>query len=52
MYQVTEYRDEKCIVRVHRPILMDEERKIREEEVRKALIRFEKERIKNNGYKN
>ena len=52
MYQVTEYRDEKCIVRVHRPILTVEERKIREEEVRKALIRFEKERIKNNGYKN
>lgn len=52
MYQTTEYRDEKCIVRIHRPILTDEERKIREEEVRQALIRFEKERIKYNGYKN
>ena len=46
MYQVTEYRDEKCIVRIHKPILTDEEREKREEEVRKALIRFEKERIK------
>ena len=52
MYQVTEYRDEKCIVRVHRPILTAVERKAREEEVKKALVRFAKERIKNNGYKN
>jgi hypothetical protein len=51
-YQVTEYRDEKCIVRVHRPILTDEEREAREEEIRKALVRFEKERMKFNGYKN
>ena len=51
-YQVTEYRDEKCIVRIHRPILTDGERKAREEEIKKALIRFEKERIKHNGYKN
>lgn len=52
MYQVTEYRDEKCIVRVHRPILTDRERRAREEEIKKALVRFEKERIKSNGYKN
>ena len=52
MYQVTEYRDAKCIVRVHRPILTDMERKVWEEEVKKALVRFEKERIKHNGYKN
>ena len=52
MYQVTEYRNDKCIVRVHRPILTDRERKAREEEIKKALVRFAKERIKNNGYKN
>ena len=52
MYQVTEYRDDKCIVRVHRPILTVEERNTREEEVKKALVRFAKERIKHNGYKN
>ena len=52
MYQVTEYRDAKCIVRVHKPILTDGERKAREEEIKKALVKFAKERIKNNGYKN
>ena len=42
-YETTEYRDGKCIVRVHRPILTAEERKRREEEVKLALIRFYKE---------
>ena len=32
-----------CIVRIHRPILTDEERKKREEEVKKALIELYKE---------
>lgn len=52
MYQVTEYRDDKCIVRVHKPILTEKERKAREEEIKKALVIFAKERIKHNGYKN
>lgn len=42
-YQTTEYKTEKCIVRVHKPILTEEERKKREEEVKKAIIEFEKE---------
>ena len=52
MYQVTEYRSDKCIVRVHRPILTERERIAREEEIKKALVKFAKERIRNNGYKN
>jgi len=45
-YHVTEYRSNKCIVRVHKPILTVEERKAREEEIKKALVRFAKERNK------
>ena len=51
-YQVTEYKSDKCIVRVHKPILTVEEKKAREEEIKKALVKFAKERIKSNGYKN
>ena len=51
-YQVTTYETDNCIVTIRKPILTAEERKIREEEVKKAIVRFEKERIKNNGYKN
>ena len=43
-YQVTEYKNDKCIVRVHKPILTIEERKAREEEIKKALVKFIKER--------
>lgn len=32
-----------AIVRIHRPNLTEEERKIREEQVKKALIEFYKE---------
>ena len=32
-----------CVVRIHRPTLSEEERKIREEEIIKALIEFYKE---------
>lgn len=46
-YTVTEYEDEKCIVRVHKPILTAEERRAREEEVKKALVAFEIERRRN-----
>ena len=34
------------IVRVHRPTLTDAERKAREEEVKKALVEFGRERMK------
>lgn len=51
-YEVTEYKTDKAIVRIRKPILTDEERKAREEEIKKALVRFEKERLKNNDYKN
>ena len=42
-YDVTEYRTEKAIVRIHSPILTDAERKAREEEVKKAIVQFYKE---------
>lgn len=32
-----------CVVRIHRPNLTEEERKIREENIKKALIEFYKE---------
>lgn len=38
--------DKKYIVRVHRPTLTDEERKARENEVKKALVEFGRERMK------
>ena len=42
-YQVTEHIGEKCIVRIHKPLLSEEERKKREENVKTALVRFYKE---------
>jgi cobalamin biosynthesis Co2+ chelatase CbiK len=42
-YEVTEYKNEKCTVRIHKPILTAEERKAREEETKKALVTFYKE---------
>lgn len=42
-YQVTEHRTPKCIVRVHKPILTEEEAKARDEEIKAALVRFYKE---------
>ena len=42
-YNVTEHKSEKCTVRIHRPILPKEEQKAREEDVKKALVRFYKE---------
>ncbi len=47
-YETTIYESEKCIARIHRPILTDEERKVREEAVRKAIIEVYKERVKEN----
>lgn len=42
-YKVTEHKGDKCTVRIHKPILTQEERKAREEDVKKALVRFYKE---------
>ena len=42
-YNTTEYKDENCTVRIIRPVLTAEERKAREDEVKKALVRFYKE---------
>lgn len=42
-YQVTEYKGEKCTVRIHRPILSAEEKKKREDEIKAAMVRFYKE---------
>lgn len=48
-YQVTEYKTDKAIVIIRKPILTDEERKAREEKLKKALVKYEKERMKKNG---
>lgn len=42
-YRTVEFKTDKCIVRVHRPILSAEEKKARVEEVKKAIVRFYKE---------
>ena len=46
-HNVTEHRSDKCIVRVHKPILTDDERKAREEDVKTALVQFGRERMRN-----
>ena len=43
-YRTVEHRSKGCIVRVHIPILTEEEQRRRDEEIKSALIRFEKER--------
>ena len=35
-----------CVIRIHRPVLSEEERKIREENIKKALIEFYKSSAK------
>ena len=42
-YQTQEFRNEKCIVRVRRPILSAEEKSKRIDDVKKAIVRFYKE---------
>lgn len=46
-YTVTEHKGKNYIVRIHKPILSAEERQAREKEVRKALIEFGRERMRN-----
>lgn len=42
-FEVTEYKDEKCTVRIRRPILSAEEKNARIDDVKKAMVRFYKE---------
>lgn len=42
-YAVTEYKCKNYIARIHRPILTDEERKVREENIKAAVVQFYKE---------
>ena len=42
-YNTTEYKDDNCTVRIIRPVLTEEEQKAREDEAKKALVRFYKE---------
>ena len=42
-FNVTEYKDENCTVRIHRPILSAEEKNERLADVKKAMVRFYKE---------
>lgn len=42
-YQVTEYKGENYVVRIHEPILTAEEQKARDEKIKAALVRFYKE---------
>lgn len=42
-YRVTEHKAENCIVRIHKPILTEEERKAREENIKAALVQFGRE---------
>lgn len=46
-YTVTEYKYPNCTVRIHKPILTPEERRKREAVVRKALVEFGRERMRN-----
>lgn len=43
-YQVTEHETENYIAIVRKPILTNEERKAREEDVKAALVQFGRER--------
>ena len=45
-YTVTEHRSDKCIVRVHKPILTDDEKKAREDDVKTVLVQFGRERMR------
>ena len=47
-YEVKEYQSEKCTIRVHHPILTKEEQKIRDKEIKAALVQFGRERSKQN----
>lgn len=44
-YETSVIESEKCIARIHRPILTDEERKARIEAIKKAVVALYKERV-------
>ncbi len=43
-YSITEHKEDKYIVRIHRPILTAEEREARLQDVKSALMEFGRER--------
>ena len=43
-YRTVEHKAKGCIVRVHIPILTEEEKHKRDKEIELAMIRFERER--------
>ena len=45
-FKTTVYEDDKCIVRVHKPVLAKEERNQRKEATKKALVAMYKEILK------
>lgn len=49
-YKVTKHKTDKATVTIRKPILTDDERKAREEEIKKSLIQFYKERMKVNAH--
>lgn len=51
-YVTTVVRKPNYIAVIHKPILSPEERKRREDEVKKALVKFYIERMKEHDYKN
>ena len=51
-YRTTEYRTANYIARIHRPILSDEERKVREAAIKEAMVAVYKERMNNNDNQN
>lgn len=42
-YTVTEYKGKNYTARIHRPILTEEESKVREENIKAAVVQFYKE---------
>lgn len=47
-YETTVIEDEKCIARIHRPILTEDERNIRIAATKEAMVAVYKERMRNN----
>jgi len=42
-YKTSVYEDERCIARIHKPILTEAEEEKRKDEIRTAIVRFVKE---------
>jgi hypothetical protein len=42
-YNTSVYEDERCIARIHKPIMTESEEEKRKEKIRTAIVRFVKE---------